>query len=86
MSGRTSLKLGDPSILHFSGLGIYLFLISYDVLFFPSGSMVEAWQGYIAWEIETGNINEARSLYKRCYSKRFPGTGSEVRLCAELFF
>ncbi|KAL1534950.1 squamous cell carcinoma antigen recognized by T-cells 3-like [Salvia divinorum] len=41
------------------------------------GSMVEAWQAYIAWEIETGNINEGRSLYKRCYSKRFPGTGSE---------
>ncbi|KAL0422191.1 UNVERIFIED_CONTAM: Squamous cell carcinoma antigen recognized by T-cells 3 [Sesamum latifolium] len=42
-----------------------------------SGSMLEAWQGYIAWEIEMGHINEARSLYKRCYSKRFPGTGSE---------
>ncbi|CAK9177693.1 unnamed protein product [Ilex paraguariensis] len=41
------------------------------------GSMLEAWQGYIAMEIEMGNINEARSLYKRCYSKRFPGTGSE---------
>ncbi|KAL7119740.1 hypothetical protein ACP275_02G080600 [Erythranthe tilingii] len=42
-----------------------------------SGSMLEAWRGYIAWEIEMGKINEARSLYKRCYSKRFPGTGSE---------
>ncbi|EPS71935.1 hypothetical protein M569_02822, partial [Genlisea aurea] len=42
-----------------------------------SGSILEAWQGYIAMEIETGNIDEARSLYKRCYSKRFPGTGSE---------
>lgn len=42
-----------------------------------SGSMLEAWQAYIAWEIEMGNINEARSLYKRCYSKKFPGTGSE---------
>ncbi|XP_042007904.1 squamous cell carcinoma antigen recognized by T-cells 3-like [Salvia splendens] len=41
------------------------------------GSMMEAWQAYVAWEIETGNINEGRSLYKRCYSKRFPGTGSE---------
>ncbi|XP_042009943.1 squamous cell carcinoma antigen recognized by T-cells 3-like [Salvia splendens] len=41
------------------------------------GSMVEAWQAYIAWEIETGNTKEGRSLYKRCYSKRFPGTGSE---------
>lgn len=42
-----------------------------------SGSMLEAWQGYIAMEIELGHINEARSIYKRCYSKRFPGTGSE---------
>ncbi|GFP80445.1 squamous cell carcinoma antigen recognized by t-cells 3 [Phtheirospermum japonicum] len=42
-----------------------------------SGSMLEAWLGYIAWEIEMGHINEARSLYKRSYSKKFPGTGSE---------
>ncbi|KAI9107339.1 hypothetical protein K1719_021727 [Acacia pycnantha] len=41
------------------------------------GSMLEAWKGYIAMEIEHGHINEARSVYKRCYSKRFPGTGSE---------
>ncbi|KAE9445727.1 hypothetical protein C3L33_22372, partial [Rhododendron williamsianum] len=43
-----------------------------------SGSMLDAWKGYIAMETEMGNINEARSLYRRCYSKRFPGTGSEV--------
>ncbi|KAL8527557.1 hypothetical protein ACS0TY_005418 [Phlomoides rotata] len=49
----------------------------WDSLLKISGSMMEAWQTYIAWEIEMGNINEARSLYKRCYSKRFPGTGSE---------
>ncbi|KAA8536632.1 hypothetical protein F0562_029110 [Nyssa sinensis] len=42
-----------------------------------SGSMLETWQGYIAMEIEMGHINEARSLYKRCYSKKFSGTGSE---------
>ncbi|KAJ9174854.1 hypothetical protein P3X46_013455 [Hevea brasiliensis] len=42
-----------------------------------SGSMLEAWQGYIAMEIKLGHIKEARSIYKRCYSKRFPGTGSE---------
>ncbi|XP_031102711.1 squamous cell carcinoma antigen recognized by T-cells 3 isoform X1 [Ipomoea triloba] len=41
------------------------------------GSMLEAWQGYISMEIKMGHINEARSLYKRCYSKKFPGTGSE---------
>ncbi|KAG8481746.1 hypothetical protein CXB51_027220 [Gossypium anomalum] len=42
-----------------------------------SGSMLEAWQGYIAMEIALGHINEARAIYKRCYSKRFSGTGSE---------
>ncbi|KAL2964331.1 hypothetical protein AAZX31_16G000600 [Glycine max] len=42
------------------------------------GSMLESWTGYIAMEVELGHINEARSIYKRCYSKRFSGTGSEV--------
>lgn len=55
------------------------------LMFISSGSMLEAWQTYIAWEIEMGNINEARSLYKRCYSKRFPGTGSEVYFHVVLF-
>ncbi|KAM7251890.1 hypothetical protein ACFE04_023773 [Oxalis oulophora] len=41
------------------------------------GSMFEAWQAYIAMEIELDHLNEARSLYKRCYCKRFGGTGSE---------
>ncbi|KAL8109467.1 hypothetical protein AgCh_025527 [Apium graveolens] len=42
-----------------------------------SGSTVEAWQGYISMEIGAGHLNHARSLYKRCYSKRLSGTGSE---------
>ncbi|KAK8584620.1 hypothetical protein V6N13_138577 [Hibiscus sabdariffa] len=41
------------------------------------GSMLEAWQSYIAMEIELDHINEARAIYKRCYSKKFSGTGSE---------
>ncbi|TYI06870.1 hypothetical protein ES332_A10G189200v1 [Gossypium tomentosum] len=41
------------------------------------GSMLEAWQGYIGMEIALGHINEARAIYKRWYSKRFSGTGSE---------
>lgn len=40
--------------------------------------MFEAWQGYITMEIGAGHLNNARSLYKRCYSKRLSGTGSEV--------
>ncbi|KAJ6937885.1 hypothetical protein NC652_012239 [Populus alba x Populus x berolinensis] len=46
-------------------------------LVLPNGSTLEAWQGFIAMETESGHISEARSIYKRCYSKRFPGTGSE---------
>ncbi|KAI3863457.1 hypothetical protein MKX03_005922 [Papaver bracteatum] len=42
-----------------------------------SGSTLEAWEGYVKMEIETGHIDAARSIYKRCYSKRFMGTGSE---------
>ncbi|XP_031498749.1 uncharacterized protein LOC116263234 [Nymphaea colorata] len=42
-----------------------------------SGSLLEVWQGYIAMEIGLKNIHEARSIYKRCYSKRFSGSGSK---------
>ncbi|KAJ0972197.1 hypothetical protein J5N97_020156 [Dioscorea zingiberensis] len=49
----------------------------WESLIKKSGTMLEVWQSYIAMEIEMGHINEARSIYKRCYSKRFPGTGSE---------
>ncbi|KAL4337537.1 hypothetical protein AHAS_Ahas12G0120100 [Arachis hypogaea] len=41
------------------------------------GSMLEVWKIYIAMEVELDHINEARSIYKRCYSKRFFGAGSE---------
>ncbi|KAF9623145.1 hypothetical protein IFM89_037726 [Coptis chinensis] len=41
------------------------------------GSMFEAWKQYIKMEIETGHVTEARGIYKRCYSKKFTGTGSE---------
>ncbi|KAL0364956.1 UNVERIFIED_CONTAM: Squamous cell carcinoma antigen recognized by T-cells 3 [Sesamum angustifolium] len=65
---RLELKLGKDLV---AARGVWESLLK------TSGSMLEAWQGYIAWEIEMDHINEARSLYKRCYSKRFPGTGSE---------
>ncbi|OEL30980.1 Squamous cell carcinoma antigen recognized by T-cells 3 [Dichanthelium oligosanthes] len=42
-----------------------------------SGSVLEVWQQYISMEVEMGHLHEARSLYKRCYSKRFAGSGSE---------
>lgn len=62
-----------------------LFTFSGSHLFFcccsvGSGSLLAAWEGYIAMEIELNHINNARSIYKRCYSKRFPGSGSEVKL------
>ncbi|KAK4402037.1 Squamous cell carcinoma antigen recognized by T-cells 3 [Sesamum angolense] len=65
---RLELKLGKDLV---AARGVWESLLK------TSGSMLEAWQGYIVWEIEMDHINEARSLYKRCYSKRFPGTGSE---------
>ncbi|XP_010270737.1 PREDICTED: squamous cell carcinoma antigen recognized by T-cells 3-like [Nelumbo nucifera] len=49
----------------------------WESLLKTSGSMLEAWQSYIRMEIEAGHIKDARSIYKRCYSKRFSGTGSE---------
>ncbi|XP_065870636.1 uncharacterized protein [Euphorbia lathyris] len=42
-----------------------------------SGSMLQAWLGYIAMETELGHTNEARSIYKRCYCKMFIEPGSE---------
>ncbi|KAG8364024.1 hypothetical protein BUALT_Bualt19G0083200 [Buddleja alternifolia] len=65
---RLEFKLGKDMI---AARGVWESLLKI------SGSMLEAWQGYISMEIEMGQINEARSLYKRCYSKRFPGIGSE---------
>ncbi|KAL2939468.1 Squamous cell carcinoma antigen recognized by T-cells 3 [Bienertia sinuspersici] len=43
-----------------------------------SGTMLEAWQSYIKMEINKGNLSEARSIYRRCYTKRFQGSGSQV--------
>ncbi|KAL3843628.1 hypothetical protein ACJIZ3_001031 [Penstemon smallii] len=65
---RLELKLGKDLI---AARGVWESLLKI------SGSMLETWQCYIAMEIDMGQINEARSLYKRCYSKRFPGIGSE---------
>ncbi|KAK6159708.1 hypothetical protein DH2020_003089 [Rehmannia glutinosa] len=66
---RLELKLGKDLI---AARGVWESLLKL------SGSMLEAWQGYIAWEIEMGQINEARSLYKRCYSKRFLGQAQRI--------
>ncbi|XVE91288.1 hypothetical protein DITRI_Ditri20bG0141400 [Diplodiscus trichospermus] len=65
---RLELKLGND----LSGArGVWESLLK------TCSSMLEAWQGYIAMEIELGYINEARAIYRRCYSKKFSGTGSE---------
>ncbi|XP_022723455.1 squamous cell carcinoma antigen recognized by T-cells 3 isoform X6 [Durio zibethinus] len=65
---RLELKLGNDLI---AARGVWESLLK------TCGSMLEAWKGYIAMEIELGHINEVRAIYKRCYSKRFSGTGSE---------
>uniref|UniRef100_A0A6N2KJS8 LSM-interacting domain-containing protein n=1 Tax=Salix viminalis TaxID=40686 RepID=A0A6N2KJS8_SALVM len=73
-----SIYLVLPKLFH---LVLFCFIFSnFDVMHlnsFSSGSTLEAWQGFIAMETESGHIREARSIYKRCYSKRFAGTGSE---------
>lgn len=65
---RLELKLGKDLN---AARGVWESLIK------TSGSMVEVWQSYIGMELELGHINEARSIFKRCYCKRFLGTGSE---------
>eukprot|EP00850_Spirogloea_muscicola_P017562 SM000152S01550 [mRNA] locus=s152:171737:176447:- [translate_table: standard] len=45
------------------------------------GWMTEAWQQYIAMEERLGNLKDVRSLYKRCYSRRLEGSGTEY-ICA----
>ena len=45
---------------------------------FCSGTIFEFWKGYLDMEIRLGKTNEARSIYKRCYSKKLSGNGSEV--------
>ncbi|PPR92373.1 hypothetical protein GOBAR_AA28295 [Gossypium barbadense] len=66
---RLELKLGNDLI---AARGVWESLLK------TCGSMLEAWKSYIAMEIELDHINEARAIYKRCYSKRFSGTSSEV--------
>ncbi|KAH9287575.1 hypothetical protein KI387_031692, partial [Taxus chinensis] len=50
----------------------------WESLIKKSGSILEVWQGYIDMELALNNVSEARAIYKRCYSKRFKGNGSEV--------
>lgn len=45
--------------------------------------MLAAWQAYIDMEVRLGHVKEARSIYRRCYTRKFDGTGSEV---CTLFF
>ncbi|GAV63314.1 RRM_1 domain-containing protein/Lsm_interact domain-containing protein, partial [Cephalotus follicularis] len=65
---RLELKLGKDLV---ASRGVWERLLKI------CGSMFEAWQGYISMERELGNIKEARSIYKRCYCRRFIGKGSE---------
>jgi RNA recognition motif-containing protein len=39
--------------------------------------MLAAWHAYIDMEVHLGHIKEARSIYRRCYTRKFDGTGSE---------
>jgi hypothetical protein len=45
-----------------------------------AGRYIEGWQRYIAMEWRLGNVGEARTLFKRCYSRRMEDGGQDV-LC-----
>uniref|UniRef100_A0A1J3I6W5 Squamous cell carcinoma antigen recognized by T-cells 3 n=1 Tax=Noccaea caerulescens TaxID=107243 RepID=A0A1J3I6W5_NOCCA len=49
----------------------------WDSLLKKSGGMLAAWHAYIDMEVHLGHIKEARSIYRRCYTRKFDGTGSE---------
>lgn len=52
----------------------------WESLIKSSGWMVEVWKGYIMMELTLGNLTEVRTIYKRGYSRRIEGNGTEV-LC-----
>ncbi|KAG2248728.1 hypothetical protein Bca4012_087950 [Brassica carinata] len=49
----------------------------WDSFLKKSGGMLAAWQAYIDMEVRLGHVKEARSIYRRCYTRKFDGTGSE---------
>ncbi|XP_010448584.1 PREDICTED: squamous cell carcinoma antigen recognized by T-cells 3-like [Camelina sativa] len=49
----------------------------WDSFLKKSGGMLAAWYAYIDMEVHLGHVKEARSLYRRCYTRKFDGTGSE---------
>ncbi|KAL1222530.1 Pre-mRNA-processing factor 39-1 [Cardamine amara subsp. amara] len=49
----------------------------WDSFLKKSGGMLAAWHAYIDMEVRLGHIKEARSIYRRCYTRKFDGTGSE---------
>ncbi|AEE84882.1 RNA-binding domain superfamily [Arabidopsis suecica] len=49
----------------------------WDSFLKKSGGMLAAWHAYIDMEVHLGHIKEARSIYRRCYTRKFDGTGSE---------
>ncbi|KAG2240393.1 hypothetical protein Bca4012_023227 [Brassica carinata] len=49
----------------------------WDSFLKKSGGMLAAWLAYIDMEVRLGHVKEARSIYRRCYTRKFDGTGSE---------
>lgn len=75
----TSGFIFNGSALFFLRVSSYLFCITKLVFMLCSGWMLEVWQNYISMELLLGNVKETRTLYKRCYSRRLEGAGTEVR-------
>ncbi|ESQ54904.1 hypothetical protein EUTSA_v10024416mg [Eutrema salsugineum] len=49
----------------------------WDSFLKKSGGMLAAWHAYIDMEVRLGHVKEARSIYRRCYTRKFDGNGSE---------
>ncbi len=47
---------------------------------FQSARYAETWAGYIAMERSRRNVREARSLYKKCHSRRLQD-GGQAAIC-----
>ena len=80
MFGKAFLKRGFHGLINFSTRVMLPFIYPYIIFItdFCSGTIFEFWKGYLDMEIRLGKTNEARSIYKRCYSKKLSGNGSEV--------
>ncbi|KAJ7294310.1 hypothetical protein O6H91_Y267000 [Diphasiastrum complanatum] len=76
---RLAVHLGNDVM---AARGVWENLIKSRWILSAHGWMTEVWKGYISMELELRNIKEARSIYRRCYSRKFEANGAEL-MCDE---